>query len=33
MVIGEDAEEDAKRFYRTEYGITLVTRDMLAALA
>jgi glucose-1-phosphate adenylyltransferase len=32
MVIGEDAELDAKRFYRTESGITLVTRDMLAAL-
>jgi glucose-1-phosphate adenylyltransferase len=32
MVIGEDAELDAKRFYRTESGITLVTRDMLKAL-
>ncbi|MDB5814527.1 MAG: glucose-phosphate adenylyltransferase [Rhodocyclales bacterium] len=32
MVIGEDAELDAKRFYRTESGITLVTRDMLLAL-
>jgi glucose-1-phosphate adenylyltransferase len=32
MVIGEDPELDAKRFYRTEKGITLVTRDMLAAL-
>jgi glucose-1-phosphate adenylyltransferase len=29
LVIGEDAEADAKRFYRTESGITLVTRDML----
>jgi glucose-1-phosphate adenylyltransferase len=32
MVIGENPEEDAKRFYRTESGITLVTRDMLAAI-
>lgn len=32
MVIGEDAELDARRFYRTERGITLVTRDMLTAL-
>jgi glucose-1-phosphate adenylyltransferase len=29
MVIGEDAEADAARFYRTESGITLITRDML----
>jgi glucose-1-phosphate adenylyltransferase len=33
MVIGEDAEADAARFYRTESGITLVTRDMLRRLA
>ena len=33
MVIGEDAELDAKRFYRTESGITLVTREMLAVLS
>jgi len=32
MVIGEDTAEDVRRFYRTEHGITLVTRDMLAAL-
>ena len=32
MVIGEDAEEDARRFHRSEGGVTLVTRDMLAAL-
>ena len=32
MVIGEEPEEDAKRFYRTEGGVTLVTRDMLIAL-
>jgi glucose-1-phosphate adenylyltransferase len=29
MVIGEDAELDAARFYRTESGITLVTPEML----
>ena len=33
MVIGEDAELDAARFYRSENGITLVTRGMLAKLA
>ena len=33
IVIGEDAELDAERFYRTERGITLVTRDMLAHAA
>ena len=32
MVIGEDAEFDAQRFFRTESGITLVTRSMLSAL-
>ena len=32
MVIGEDAEADAARFERSENGITLVTRDMLARL-
>jgi len=29
MVIGEDPEEDARRFYVTEGGIVLVTPDML----
>jgi glucose-1-phosphate adenylyltransferase len=29
MVIGEDAASDSSRFYRTDSGITLVTRDML----
>ena len=33
MVIGEDAAEDARRFHRSEHGITLVTREMLAKLA
>jgi glucose-1-phosphate adenylyltransferase len=32
MVIGEDRTADERRFYRSEHGITLVTRDMLAAL-
>ncbi|MFL6662696.1 MAG: glucose-1-phosphate adenylyltransferase [Rhizobacter sp.] len=33
MVVGEDPVADERRFYRSEHGITLVTRDMLAALA
>ena len=32
MVIGENAEDDARRFYRTDNGITLVTQEMLSAL-
>ncbi|CAD5366432.1 glucose-1-phosphate adenylyltransferase [Rubrivivax sp. A210] len=32
MVIGEDPAADAARFFRTESGITLVTRDMLQRL-
>ena len=32
MVIGEDAVEDARRFERTENGITLVTQEMLNRL-
>ncbi|ARU94771.1 glucose-1-phosphate adenylyltransferase [Tatumella citrea] len=32
MVIGEDAEEDSRRFHRTESGIVLVTRRMLEKL-
>ena len=32
MVIGEDDASDARRFYRTESGITLVTPSMLALL-
>lgn len=28
-VIGEDPEEDARHFYRTEQGVVLVTREML----
>jgi glucose-1-phosphate adenylyltransferase len=33
MVIGEDAAEDARHFFRTDNGITLVTPEMLAKLA
>jgi glucose-1-phosphate adenylyltransferase len=32
MVIGYDPDDDARRFYRSEGGITLVTREMLRAL-
>jgi glucose-1-phosphate adenylyltransferase len=32
MVIGEDAEADTQRFYRSENGITLVTPSMLEKL-
>jgi len=32
MVIGEDSVEDAKRFERTDNGVTLVTPEMLARL-
>ncbi len=32
MIIGEDAELDAKRFYRTESGIVLVTAQMVEDL-
>ncbi|MBP6899443.1 MAG: glucose-1-phosphate adenylyltransferase [Burkholderiaceae bacterium] len=33
LVIGEDEALDAQRFHRSEQGVTLVTRPMLAALA
>ncbi|GAC1421107.1 MAG: glucose-1-phosphate adenylyltransferase [Burkholderiaceae bacterium] len=32
MVIGEDAEQDARRFYRSADGVVLVTSEMLARL-
>jgi glucose-1-phosphate adenylyltransferase len=32
MVIGEDPELDGQRFYRTETGVVLVTKEMLAKL-
>ena len=33
LVIGEDPEADARRFHRSENGVTLVTKAMLKALA
>jgi glucose-1-phosphate adenylyltransferase len=33
LVVGEDPELDAKRFRRTERGISLITRPMIAKLA
>ncbi|MEO1276487.1 MAG: hypothetical protein AAFV96_14245, partial [Pseudomonadota bacterium] len=32
LVVGEDPEEDAKRFRRTEGGIVLITSPMIDAL-
>jgi glucose-1-phosphate adenylyltransferase len=32
LVVGEDADDDARRFERTDKGITLITREMLQAL-
>ncbi len=32
LIVGEDPEEDTRRFYRTENGITLITAPMLARL-
>jgi len=32
LVVGEDPELDARRFYRSDQGVTLVSADMLAAL-
>jgi len=32
MIIGEDPELDAKRFFRTEQGVVLVTREMIEKL-
>jgi glucose-1-phosphate adenylyltransferase len=32
LVVGEDAELDARRFYRSEGGVVLISADMLAAL-
>ena len=33
LVVGEDPDEDARRFYRTESGVTLITREMISRLA
>ncbi|HYD19171.1 MAG TPA: glucose-1-phosphate adenylyltransferase [Patescibacteria group bacterium] len=32
LIVGEDAEEDAKRFFRTSNGIVLINQEMLSAL-
>ena len=32
LVVGENADEDERRFYRSEQGIVLVTKEMLAKL-
>ena len=32
LVVGEDPEEDARRFYRSDSGVVLISADMLAAL-
>jgi len=32
LVVGDDPEEDARRFHRTEGGVTLITQEMLDAL-
>jgi glucose-1-phosphate adenylyltransferase len=31
-VIGEDAQEDGKRFHRSPNGVVLVTKEMLEAM-
>jgi glucose-1-phosphate adenylyltransferase len=33
LVVGEDPDDDAERFFRTETGVTLITRDALARLS
>jgi glucose-1-phosphate adenylyltransferase len=32
LIVGEDPDEDAKRFYRTDTGVVLISGEMLAAL-
>lgn len=32
MVVGEDPDDDARRFYRSEGGVTVITREMLERL-
>ena len=32
LVVGEDPEEDARRFHRSPNGVVLITNDMLKAL-
>jgi glucose-1-phosphate adenylyltransferase len=33
LVVGENAEDDARRFYRSENGIVLITSDMIERLS
>jgi glucose-1-phosphate adenylyltransferase len=33
LVVGEDPKEDARRFYRSESGVTLITKEMLGRLS
>ena len=32
LVVGEDPEDDARRFYRSENGVTLITQSMIDKL-
>jgi glucose-1-phosphate adenylyltransferase len=32
LIVGEDPEADASRFHRTDNGVVLITRAMLARL-
>ena len=32
LIVGEDAELDAKRFHRSEGGVVLITREMIEKL-
>ena len=32
LIVGEDPEEDAKRFRRTDGGVCLITQPMIDAL-
>jgi len=32
LVVGQDPEADARRFFRTDNGVTLITQDMLSRL-
>ena len=32
LVVGEEPEADARRFYRTPNGVTLITQSMIDAL-
>jgi glucose-1-phosphate adenylyltransferase len=32
LVVGEDPDHDAERFYRTNKGVVMITNDMLRVL-